>query len=119
MFGFFGRKHDATELRQLITVLVLSTDKLIQFDHGMSLSENFLAMDSNILHALALSFPSVKRVSKQWSVVILDVLASSIHRLTGFILSIHVSLLPAPGQKRMDFTIILKVICAFWCQFFI
>ena len=99
IFGFFCRKRDATELRQLIIVLVLSTDKLIQFGHGMPLSENLLAMESNILHALALALPPVKRVSKQWSVVILDVLTSSIRRLTGFILSIPVSLLPVPGQK--------------------
>ena len=99
IFGFFCRKRDATELRQLTIVLVLSTDKLIQFGHGIPLSENLLAMESNILHALALSLPPVKRVSKQWSVVILDVLTSSIRRLTGFILSIPVSLLPVPGQK--------------------
>ena len=64
MFGFFCTKLDATELPQIVTVLVLSTDKLIQFDRGMSLSANLLAMESNIMHALALSLPPVKRASK-------------------------------------------------------
>ena len=64
MFGFFCTKHDATELRQLVNVLVLSTDKLIQFDHGLSLSANLLAMESNIMYALALSSPPVKSASK-------------------------------------------------------
>ena len=64
MFGFFCKKHDATELRQLVIVLVLFTDKLIQFDHGMSLSANLLAIESNIMYALALSLPPVKSASK-------------------------------------------------------
>ena len=45
MFGFFCTKLDATELRQIVIVLVLSTDKLIQFYHGLSLSANLLAME--------------------------------------------------------------------------
>ena len=63
-FEVFCTKPAATELRQPTIVLVLSTNKLLEFDHGMSLSGNLLAMESDILYALALSLPPVKHILK-------------------------------------------------------
>ena len=63
-FEFFYTKAAATEFRQPNNVIVLSTNKLMESDHGMSLSANLLAMESGILYTLALSSPPVKHIPK-------------------------------------------------------
>ena len=63
-FEFFCTKAAATELRQPTNVIVLSTNKLMESDHGMSLSANLLAMESGIFYTLAPSSPPVKHIPK-------------------------------------------------------
>lgn len=72
-------------------VLVLSTQRVTQFSHGMPYLSNFSSIEDKIHAAVAQPSANIKQMSKKWQVAVLERLISKILTQTGFIFSMSVS----------------------------
>ena len=81
-------------------VLVLSTQRVTQFSHGMPYLSNFSSIEEKIHAVMALPSANIKHKFKIWQVTVLERLISKILTQIGFIFSMSVSFDPSvPTEK--------------------